>query len=182
MQQTVELPQVQHTDEIVDVAAVMRHQVPTTQTAHTQRQVPVMKKASEPRRPHRCSTPSHIMLEQVAEVIQVIPQESISERTVEQTVDVPLAQRIDMIGDVPVEKQRQSQYPHQEIHVLVVTLPQTTEILQEQVQQRTVELEHQSQLTPAFIQKELESETNDVCHTPSLTSVLASPTNDVLLR
>ena len=44
----------------------------------------------------------------------------------------------------------------------VVMLPQTTEIPQEQVQQRTVELEHQSQLTPAFIQKELECETNEV--------------------
>ena len=36
-----ELPQVQHNDEIVDVAVVMRHQVPTIQTAQTQRQVPV---------------------------------------------------------------------------------------------------------------------------------------------
>ena len=45
VQQTMELPQVQHTDEIVDVAVVMRHQVPTTQTAQTQRQVPVIQEA-----------------------------------------------------------------------------------------------------------------------------------------
>ena len=44
MQRTVELPQVQHTDEIVDVAAVMRHQVPTIQTAQNQRQVKVIQK------------------------------------------------------------------------------------------------------------------------------------------
>ena len=100
------------------------------------------------------------MLEQVAEVIQVIPQEPISERTVEQTVDVPLAQCIGMIVDVPVVKRRQRQYPHREVHVPVVMLPQTTEILQAQVQQRTVELGHQSQLTLASIQKELE--TNEV--------------------
>ena len=41
-------------------------------------------------------------------------------------------------------------------------LPQTTEIPQEQFQQRTVELEHQSQLILAFIQKELEFETNEL--------------------
>ena len=103
-----------------------------------------------------------IMLEPVAEVIQVIPQEPISERTVEQTVDVPLAQCVDMIVDVPVVKRRQSQYPQREVHVPVVLLPRTTEILQEQVQQRTVEFEHQAQLTPAFIKKELECETSEV--------------------
>ena len=53
-----------------------------------------------------------IMLEQDAEVIEVIPQAPISERTVEQTVDVPLAQFIDMIVEVPVVKRRQSQYRH----------------------------------------------------------------------
>ena len=77
-------------------------------------------------------------------------------------MDVPLVQCIDIIVDVPFVKRHYSQYPHREVHVPVVMLPQTTEILQEQVKQRTVELEHQSQLTPAFIQEELACETNEV--------------------
>ena len=102
------------------------------------------------------------MLEQVAEVIQVIPQEPISERLVEQTVDVPLVQCIDMIVDVPVVKRRQSQYSHRAVQVPVVMLPQTTEIPQERVQLRAVELDHQSQLTVVFTQDDLEYETKEV--------------------
>ena len=52
------------------------------------------------------------MKEKTVELVKVIPQERVSERTVEQTLDVPLAQCIDMIVDVPVVKRRQSQYPH----------------------------------------------------------------------
>ena len=78
------------------------------------------------------------MLKQTAEVVNVIPREPVSERTVEQTVDVPLVQCIDRIVDVSVVKRRQSQYPPRTVHVHVVMLPQTTEIPQEQVQQRTV--------------------------------------------
>ena len=56
MQQTVELPQVQHTDETADAAAVMRHQVPTTQTAQNQRQVPailnILRTAEAPQAQH----------------------------------------------------------------------------------------------------------------------------------
>ena len=79
MQQTVELPQVQHTDEIVDEAIVMRDQVPTIQTAHTQRQVPVIQKAQRTAEDIRIPL---IVVEQTADVIQVIPQEHVLERTV----------------------------------------------------------------------------------------------------
>ena len=79
--QTVEFPQVQHTDEIVDFAVVMRHQVPTTQKAQNQRQVPVIQKvqktAEAPQEQHGARDRGHpvpqIRLEHVAEVIQVIP-------------------------------------------------------------------------------------------------------------
>ena len=84
MQQTVELPQVQHTDEIADVTAVMRHQVPRQVRRNDHR-------TAEVGAPEIVDIPvPQVMLEQVAEVIQVIPQEPVSERTVEQTVDVPL--------------------------------------------------------------------------------------------
>ena len=74
---------------------------------------------------------------------------------------VPLVQRIDRIVGVPVVKRRQSQYPHRAVHVPVVLPPQTTEIPQEQVQRRTVELEHQTQLTVVFTKDYLEYETNE---------------------
>ena len=87
---------------------------------------------------------------------------------VQRTVDVPLVQYIDTTVDVPVVKRRQAltiqveqmtpevpqiQRLHRAVHVLV-------EIPQERVQQRTVEFEHQSQLTLAFTQKDLECKTN----------------------
>ena len=68
-----------------------------------------------------------IVLEQVAEVIQLIPQEPISERTVEQAVDVPLVRCIDRIVDVPVVKRCQSQYSRRAAHMPVAMLPQTTD-------------------------------------------------------
>ena len=89
-----------------------------------------------------------IVLEQVAEVIRVIPQEPGSERIVEQTIDVPTTMERMTLG-VP-----QTQRLRRVVHVAVG-------ISQERVQQRTVELEHQSQLTPALIQKVLECETNE---------------------
>ena len=85
----------------------MQHHVTTTQTAPTQRQVQVIQKAQRTAEaPETADIPvPQVMLEQqVAEVIQVIPRELISERTVEQTVDVPLAQCIDMMIGVPVVK------------------------------------------------------------------------------
>ena len=75
-----------------------------------------------------------IMSEQFAEVIQVIPQEPGSERSVEQAVDVP-ATIERMTPGVP-----QTQRLRRVVHVAV-------EIPQGQVQQRTVEFEHQPQLT-----------------------------------
>ena len=97
-----------------------------------------------------------IMMEQVAEVIQAIPQERVLERTVAQIKDLPV------VAEQLTPEVLQSQCLRRAVYVPVVMLPQTTEILQEQVQQRTEELEHQSQLSPAFIQKELECETNEV--------------------
>ena len=113
-QNAVEVPQDHYIDRIANASVVMQHQAPTAQTAQTQRKVPVIQKAQRTAEaPEIVDIPvPQIMLEQSAEVIQVIPQEPISERTVEQTLDVPLAQCIDMIVDVPVVKRRQSQYPH----------------------------------------------------------------------
>ena len=76
--------------------------------------------------------------EQFVEVVKVIPQERVSEPTVEQIVDVP-----------------------------VITEQLTTEIPQIQRLRRVVHVpvemfEHQSQLTLAFTQKDLEHETSEV--------------------
>ena len=86
-----------------------------------------------------------IVLEQVAEVIQVIPQEPGSERTVEQTVEVPATIERMTLG-VP-----QTPCLRRVVHVAVG-------ISQERVQQRTVEPEHQPQPT----QNDLEYETIEV--------------------
>ena len=45
MHQTMELPRVQRAGEVVDVAAEMRHQVPTIQTVVMRHQVPTIQTA-----------------------------------------------------------------------------------------------------------------------------------------
>ena len=113
-QNTPEVSLVHHIGGIADESGMMQRQVPTTQTARTQRQVlviqEVLRTEEAPQVQYRSETVDFLVplitVEQIAEMIKVIPQERVSERTVEQTVRVPV------------------------------------EIPQEQVQQRTVELEH----------------------------------------
>ena len=113
MQQTVELPQVQHTESI-DVTVLTQQQVPKIQTTQTQRQVLVIQEVQRteeaPQVQHRSEIVDILVplisVEQIAEMVKVIPQERVSERTVEQIVRVPV------------------------------------EIPEKQVQQRTVEPEH----------------------------------------
>ena len=95
----------------------------------------------------RASLCRRLCWSRLLKVDKVIPQEPVSARTVEQTADVPLVQCIDRIVDVPAGKRRLSKYFHRAVHVPVEMLPRTTEIPQEQVHQRTVEAEHQPQLT-----------------------------------
>ena len=105
-----------------------------------------------------------------ADVPVVMQRQVLVIQRVQRTVDVPLVQYIDTIVDVPVVKlprtrhfqtvQKTLEVPENQCLDRVVDVPvvmvqqMATESPQERVQQRTVEFEHQPQLTLAFIEKE----------------------------
>ena len=113
----MEFPQVQHTDETVDAAVMMQREVPTIHTAQTQRQVPVIQTVQRTAEPHRCTT--------VTEIVD-IPVPPIAAEQIAEMVKVIAWERVSerTLGQI-------------------VSVP--GEIPRARVQQRTVELEHQSQ-------------------------------------
>ena len=108
-----------------------------------------------------------IVVEQIVKVAKVIPQERVPERTVEQIVNVPVITE-QLTPEVPqIKRLRRA------VHVPV-------EIPQLRVQQRTVEFEHQSQLTLAFTQKDLEYETSEVSEKSAALSQAKADSDDAM--
>ena len=155
--QTADVPQMQYLDQFVDVPVAMQRRVPVSQTVQQPEQMPQIQHID------KIIDASILQIPVVTvEVVNIIPDQ-VEQRSVEQIVDVPVPtatsqERIsefEQIVDVPVtlsiSKQAETK---RELAV--------TQATDEQQANTRKELAHQSQLTLAFTQKDVEYKTNEV--------------------
>ena len=90
VQKTMEGPQVQYIDKIVDVPVVAQRQVPTIQTAQKTEEVPKVQ-----------------FIEQVVDVPVDMQRQDPAVQFVKKTAEVPQNRFIDRVVDTPVVQQRQ---------------------------------------------------------------------------
>ena len=155
VEETMEVPQVQYSDRIVDLPVVMQRRVPTVQTAQRTVEVPqtieVPKIVSQDRIPQRIAeqamdTPVPQVIEELLEVFNVFLQNRVQQQIMEQTTETPAVSLAEEI--IYCLKEDQSEFLEELIieksdvtvpHVMEKTIDGVKTIPQERVQNCTVE-------------------------------------------
>ena len=91
-QKTVEVPQVQYTDETIDVPVGVQRQVPTSQSIQKTVEVPQVQFLDR--------VPDVPVATQLVEVPKIVSQDRIPQRTAEQVMDIPVPRVVEEIIEV----------------------------------------------------------------------------------